>query len=136
MRIVTFNALHTGVVCFRIYAGDAMPLACRIGEAGVTAQAKPTTPVDAKFLRILGMVHHRSVTVFTWYYAVKFFGTNLDNRTMARAAKFMHSLSARNPVFRRLILPLHYVGLTVVRVHKTPLPRSEVVRYVEEAEYQ
>ncbi len=94
MRIVAFNAFHTGIVCFRIDARDTMPLACCIGEVRVTAQAKLTTAVNGQFLRIFGMVHHRAMTIFTRYYSVKLFSTNLDNGTMACAAVFMHSLTA------------------------------------------
>jgi hypothetical protein len=133
---MTFDALRTGVVFFRVDSGDTMSLACRIREIGVTAQAQSPTTVYVQFLRLLRMVHRRAVTIFTRDYSVKFFGTNLDNGSMACAAIFMHSLTARNSVFSRLILPLHDIGFTVVRIHEAPFSGFKVVRYIEEAKYQ
>ncbi len=94
MRVVTFDALHAGVVCFGVDARDTMPLACRIREIGVTAQAKFAAAVNGQFFRFIRMVHHRPVAIFTRNYSVKLFSTNLDDGAMARAAEFVHSLTA------------------------------------------
>jgi len=94
MRIMTFDALHSGVVCFWINAGDTFPLACRIGQIGVAAHAKLPAAVDIQFFRFFRMVHRRPVAIFTWYYTVKLFSADLDNRSMAGTAVFMHSLAA------------------------------------------
>lgn len=94
MRIVAFNTLQTSIVCFRINAGDTFSFARRIGEIRVATQAKIATPVNIQFLRIFRMVHCRSVAVFARNDPMQFFGTKLDYLSMARAAVFMHSLTA------------------------------------------
>ena len=123
-------------MCFGIDAGDSLPFTCRVGEIGVTAQAKLPTAVYVELFRVFRMVHCRSMAIFTRDNPMKFFSTYLNYRTMAGTTVFMHSFAAGNSVFCRLVLPLHFVRFTVKRVHKAPLTRSKVVRYIEEAKYQ
>lgn len=136
MRIVTFYALHASIVFFGVDAGDAFSFACRIRKIGMAAQAKLPAAIDIQLFRIFRMFHRRPVAIFAGDYTMQFFSSNLYDGSMTCTAVFMHLFAPRDPVLRRLILPLHFVGLAVERIHETPFPRSEVVRYIEEAKYQ
>lgn len=136
MGIVTFNALYTGIVPFWINAGDALAFTRRVWQIGVAAQTKLASTVNVQFFRIIGMLLCRSVAVFAGDYAVKLFRTDFDDIPMAFTAVFMHSFTTGSSIFRRLIFPFRFIGLTVKRVHKASFTRSKVVWYIEEAKHQ
>ena len=109
MRIVTFDTLRAGVMLRRVYAGDALAFACRVGEIGMTTQTEFAATINHQLFRCLGMFERRSVTIFTGDDAMKFLGTHLNHFPMTLTAVLVHFLLAGNAIFCRLILPFHLV---------------------------
>lgn len=94
MRIVTFDALNSGVVCFWVDTGNTVPLACCIGKICVAAETKQAAAIRGQFLRVVRMLQRRTVTVFTGNYAVQFFSAYFNNLSVAFAAVLMHPLAS------------------------------------------
>ena len=133
---MTYNAFQAGVVPFGFNAGDAFALTCRIGEVCVATQTKLPATVNIQFFWCFGMVEGRPVAVLAGDYAVQVFGTDLDLIAVALSAVFVHFLLAGITEFYGLLFPFPLVGLTVVGVHETMFPRTEIVGNIEETKYQ
>ena len=122
MRVVTFNALQAGVMTLWVNTGDTFTFTCRIGKIRVATQTKLSATVNTQFFRLFRMVEGRSVAVLTGDYTVKLFGTNLDHLAVACTAVFVHSFPSGDSVFCWLLLPLDFIGLTMVGIHEPSFP--------------